>query len=278
MAHPKINIRALQAFVAVYEEQSFSLAAERENATQSGMSTQVKNLELALNTKDLTGTVTGLIRFGMIPSLNRAVLPPTIRAFREQHPNVEVSVLEEYSYSLMRRVGEGDLDFAVVPAGDVLGGLSSSFIGRDRELLVANASHFSDLPQLSTIPPTALNGLNLIVPSTLNIRRQQLETYFNAHGVRLGSILEMDGMLATLEFVATTDWCAVLPSTLCHPDQNGAVRKLHPLGDPPMTTDYIVVQKSAKALTQGATLLVEQIKAETAQILSDWPDAKMTKP
>ncbi|MDC0140424.1 LysR family transcriptional regulator, partial [bacterium] len=51
MTYPRIKIRALQAFVAVFEEQSFSRAAERENTTQSGMSTQVKELELTLGTQ-----------------------------------------------------------------------------------------------------------------------------------------------------------------------------------------------------------------------------------
>jgi DNA-binding transcriptional LysR family regulator len=41
----------LQAFIAVYEEQSFSRAAQRENTTQSGMSTQVKSLEDVLETQ-----------------------------------------------------------------------------------------------------------------------------------------------------------------------------------------------------------------------------------
>ena len=54
MPLPKVTIRGLQALIAVYEEQSFSRAAERENATQSGMSTQVKNLEEALGTRLLT--------------------------------------------------------------------------------------------------------------------------------------------------------------------------------------------------------------------------------
>jgi DNA-binding transcriptional LysR family regulator len=309
MAHPKINIRALQAFVAVYEEQSFSRAAERENATQSGMSTQVKNLELALDAvllergkgkftltkpgqmiydegqrllhslygleqkvEEMKGSLTGVIRCGMIPSLNRAVLPPTLHAFKADHPHIEVSVLEEYSYSLMRRVVEGDLDFAIVPSGEVLGGLTSSFIGRDTEMLVSQAGRFADLEQLAPLPSHRLNGLNLIVPSTRNIRRHQLETYFDAHGVKLGSLLEIDGMLATLEFVATTDWCAVLPSTLLHPDQSGRVRKLHPLCEPSMTTDYIVVQKTDKALSQGASLLIAHIREETARILKDWPN------
>ena len=41
-----VSIKQLKAFVAVVEEKSFSLAADRLNATQSGMSMLVQNLEL----------------------------------------------------------------------------------------------------------------------------------------------------------------------------------------------------------------------------------------
>lgn len=108
MTLPKISIRALKAFIAVYEEQSFSRAAQRENATQSGMSTQVRNLELRLGTdllvrqrrnfaltpagqvvyaegpailkrllaiekriEEMGSAPAGLVRFGMIPALTR---------------------------------------------------------------------------------------------------------------------------------------------------------------------------------------------------------------
>ena len=40
-----VSIKQLKAFVAVVEEKSFSQAAERLNATQSGMSMLVQNLE-----------------------------------------------------------------------------------------------------------------------------------------------------------------------------------------------------------------------------------------
>ena len=43
-----ISIKQLKAYVAVVEENSFSLAAERLNATQSGMSMLVQNLELSI--------------------------------------------------------------------------------------------------------------------------------------------------------------------------------------------------------------------------------------
>ena len=46
-----ISIKQLKAYVAVVEENSFSLAAERLNATQSGMSMLVQNLELSIGKK-----------------------------------------------------------------------------------------------------------------------------------------------------------------------------------------------------------------------------------
>ena len=45
------SIKQLKAYVAVVEENSFSLAAERLNATQSGMSMLVQNLELSIGKK-----------------------------------------------------------------------------------------------------------------------------------------------------------------------------------------------------------------------------------
>ena len=44
-----ISLRQLKSFVAVYETGSFTAAAEREGATQSGMSQHIKQLETELS-------------------------------------------------------------------------------------------------------------------------------------------------------------------------------------------------------------------------------------
>ncbi|MSQ56800.1 MAG: LysR family transcriptional regulator [Limnohabitans sp.] len=45
------TLRGIQLFVAAYEELSFTLAASRENATQSGVSQHVGDLEETLGVK-----------------------------------------------------------------------------------------------------------------------------------------------------------------------------------------------------------------------------------
>ena len=56
--------------------------------------------------------------------------------------------------------------------------------------------------------------LKFVVPGPDNIRRRNLETYFQSHGVDVEAMLEMDAMIATLEFVARSDWVTILPSVI----------------------------------------------------------------
>lgn len=307
MPLPKITVRSLKALLAVYEEQSFSLAAERENATQSGMSTQVKKLEEALGTQlllrgrgeiDLTpagrllyghgqgilrdlftleeniaaldSDVAGEIRCGIIPTLTRAVLPHAIEALRTDHPRIRVTVIEEYSFSLMQRVLTGDLDCAAVPAGDILNGLTATYLGRDSEVLVAPATFRPDLPTLSPVRPKDLDDLKLILPSSINVRRRALDTYFASHQVTLSESMDMDAMLGTLELIAASDWCAVLPSALVMPDIRTQRRKLHPLTDPPIFTEYVLVQKAERALHQPAALFAEVLATSAKSVRTEW--------
>ncbi|MBD3678484.1 MAG: LysR family transcriptional regulator [Rhodobacteraceae bacterium] len=309
MAMPKISIRALKALVAVYEEQSFSKAAERENATQSGMSTQVKNLETVLDTplltrnrkqfdltpagkivyqegqrvlhsllateqavEELKGEISGQVRFGMIPTLTRSVMVPAMESFKHQFSGVELSLVEEYSFSLMRRVLEGELDFAFVPAGDLPNGLTAKFVGRDREMVVSRPGRFGAHAHLSPIPLAALGEARIVVPSRLNVRRRRIDTVLQAHGVHVAEMLEMDGMLGTLEMVGATDWIAILPSALCHPDKSGQARQLNVLSEPPMTIDYVMVQKAEVALSRAAAILSDVIAEHTNAVLGDWDD------
>lgn len=305
MRMPKISVRALKAFIAVYEEQSFSKAAERENATQSGMSTQVKNLELRIGAglltrgrkkfdltpagkivynegqailrhlikaekmvEELKGDVSGSVRFGIIPTLTRAVLPLSIERFSDDYPGVELSLVEEYSGSLLRRVLEDTLDFAVVPAGDLPSGLRADFVGRDREMIVSQPGRFPGAAHLSRVPLSLLADAKIIVPSPQNVRRGRIEAALSAHGVPVAEMLELDGMLATIEMISSTDWVAILPSAICHPDLSGDLRELHFVADPPMTIDYVIVQKSQAPLSRAASLLAERISQDTSEIVS----------
>lgn len=293
--------------MAVYEEQSFSRAAERENATQSGMSTQVKALEDMMGTKllirernriqltpageiayregqkvlkallatetairEIDSKVAGLVRVGIIPSLTRSILRSAVEEFQRDFPDVELSFLEEYSHSLMRRVLDGDLDFALVPTTELPAGLTGTFVAQDREMLVSCGSHDLGFDHMAPVPLSVLSGARLIVPTALNVRRQRIERLLKTHDIQLAEMLELDGMLATIEILGSSNWVAILPSSICHPDKAGTVRKLNPIKDPPINLDYIRIEKTEVGLPRAANELADCLTRHILQVLDDW--------
>ena len=80
----------------------------------------------------------------------------------------------------------------------------------------------------------------------------------------------MDGMLATLEMVAATNWVAILPSAICYPDRDGSTRQLNPIKDPPISLDYILVEKSETPPPRAAQLLASCLTHHIIEILNGW--------
>lgn len=302
-----LNIRHLVTFVGVYEERSFSKAAKRLNATQSGLSMQTQNLEerigltlfdrsprgvvptfagdrlyeLAVDVirridqidsdiRALTTGVSGEINLGLMPTFTRAVLAPTLLSFMSEFPQVRVTVVEAYSAALTEGVMDGKFDFAIVPRALHRDGVSTRLMGTDREILVRRPDGL--IPHLSAVRLSEMPPLKLVLPSKGNARRAAFEAYAELHGIRITTILSMDAMIATLEFVAQSDFVTILPETICVNDIGGSVRSLHPLADPALTVDYVVIEPAKTALSRAATLFLTGIEREYRRLKLHWQD------
>ena len=296
-----ISIKQLKAFVAVVEENSFSLAAERLNATQSGMSMLVQNLELSIgkklinrvpgkmvltesgknfykhtleilslmdkalidaktDTEDLSGT----FNCGLMPTFTRSALPTTLSKFLKDYPKVDVKVTEAYSGVLEDMVRTNKLEFAIVPSVKNPTGLNIEFVSSDLNFLVTKKN--SEFEHLKPIKLSKLDKIKIILPGIENSRRISLDEYFATHNIKIDNTLEMDGMIGTLEMVASSDWCAILPAVLCDLDILGNLRTLSPLTSPSFTTEYVLITSASKELSSAAKLFSEKICNEIKSI------------
>ena len=297
-----MKLQHLKYFVAVFEEGSFSAGAQRVNATQSGLSMHVRQLEdryqvqllnrsstgvtpteigrrfyrdavrvlhaateAEANLRTLSGTVTGHVTVGLMPTFTRALLGPALLRFTEEYPNVKVTVREAYSGELSRQILAGELDFAIVPAFDADVRLRASVMGSDKEYLVVAAE--SDLGRDGPVRLADLRPLDLVLPSRENVRRRKIEQYLATNGIESGRIIELDSMFTSLDLVARSDWVTILPGILCLPDLDGGRRRVIPVSDPELTVDYLRIEPMSVPLSDSGQALYNVLKEEltTAQ-------------
>jgi DNA-binding transcriptional LysR family regulator len=300
-----IPLGQIRAVIAVCEGGSFTRAAQRENATQSGISQHVAAVERALKVKlfertaggvtptaaglryykrcveavgtlehaaeearSLASEVTGELRIGLMPTFTRAVLAPVLDDFVPRCPEVRLHIVEGYSALLTEMVLDDALDFAVVPAFEGAIGLKSRMLVRDREMMISGPK--GGFKALAPLRLAECHPLKIVVPGPDNIRRRNLETYIQAHGVEIAAMLEMDAMIATLEFVARSDWVTILPSVISVNDINRGELIVNPIADPELHAEFVVIQPRRRTLSTQARLFLERFEREVSHIHDVW--------
>ncbi len=303
-----MKLQQLRYFAAVYEQGSFSAAAEKVNATQSGLSMHVSQIEKRYYVKlfersssgvtptelgrafyreavkvlaaaqiaedrlqNLSEAVVGHIHVGLMPTFTRAVLTSVLLRMAKEFPEVRVSISEAYSGALAEEVAEGRLDFAVVPASFELNEvLESKTMGEDRECLVFACDR--DLPvHPEGIRLSEVAPLKLVLPGPNNARRHRIESYLAVNGIEISEQLELDTMHGTLDLVANSDWVSILPAVLCLPDLDGSRRRVVPLIDPELTVNYMMIRTRKRPLSLAAECFFNILQEELNSALEITP-------
>jgi len=299
------TLRDYHLFVAVYEERSFTAAAAREHATQSGVSQHVRKLEDSLGVRLFSrekgqvmptpagdslyqrciemlrlheaarrsvqsygGSAEGELVVGLMPTMTRCALAPVLAHFAETNPNVRIKIVEGYSATLTQQIRAGDLDFAIVPAFAGAPGLKSRLFLTTPEVLVSNAS--SSLTHLAPVRLASLGPIKLAVPGKLNTRRTTIETYCASNGVQIERMVELDAMLATLDLVARSDWVTVLPGIMMAIDSGAPPLKVNPLAGPALSLDLVLIEPSRRAMSEVAKAFLAELEVESRRLNLRW--------
>jgi DNA-binding transcriptional LysR family regulator len=174
----KLDIPALEIFVAAVEEKSLSRAAQRENVVTSAASKRVAELEKHLNRtllhrhgRGVEPTPAGVLLYQRAKAILRSVqlaeqavdsystdgqakirlaanpstilqfLPAPMAGFLEGRRNVTVDLLESHSYDIPRMVAEGTVDVGIYHADHPVPGVRSLPFRKDRVGLVVPRGH-----------------------------------------------------------------------------------------------------------------------------------------
>lgn len=245
-----MDIRQLQALVAVADHGTFSAAAAALATVQSNISARVARLErelgatlvdrgagrlteeglavvergrrieseleaIASDVAALTSHVTGRVRAGMIGTTARWLVPRLLDAMDERHPAVRIEVTDATSTSLLPQLVNGRLDLAVVNLPLSAPELTTTPLFDEDLLLFLPAD--SPLAGADEVTVAELGDIDLYLPPTGTAFRDLIDGATRAAGVRLKARAELDGLRLIASLVMSGRGAAILPATAVPP-------------------------------------------------------------
>ena len=247
----QMDIRHLQALVAVAEHRSFSAAAEALGTVQSNVSAHVARLERELGAtlvERSSGTLTpegevvatrayrvlgeiqaigadlgalrqevaGFVRAAMIGTTARWLVPLLLSELGARHPNLRLTVAEGTNTLLEPQLAAGRLDMAVLTAPVAGRELSFEPLFEEDLVLVVPADD-DPVAGAHRVDLADLAELELLLPAPGTTLRAELDAAVKPVGVALRARAELDGvrLIATLTFEGYGP--AVLPATAVPP-------------------------------------------------------------
>ena len=230
-----MDLRQLNALVAVDEDGSFSAAARALHTVQSNVSTHVARLEQELSTTlvdrssgalteeglvvvararriqaeldaleadvaSLNAEVTGDVRVGVIGTTARWLVPRLVEEMGKQHPKVRMVVVDATTTSLLPQLESGHLDLAVVNLPVESADIETDPLFEEDRVLVAPAGH--PLHDRDRLTLADLDGEPILLEPRGTNFRDLIEAQAADEGVTLKAQAEVDGMrlLASLAF------------------------------------------------------------------------------
>jgi len=299
------GLREMRMFVAVYEKRSFTAAAEREFATQSGVSQHVKQLEewlgvqlfdrqkktveataagdlfyqhcrevLAANSRamlalDRFGSgLSGEVRFGLTPTLATHQLAPAYLRLTKQNPNASIAVIDAPSNMLIDMVRAKELDFAIIPSiSQPPPDLVTTVFAAAPAFLVSSITRAGDFGHGETIGLDKLAGLKLLAPDS----REHAEWIGSQLDMQAGPgpRYQLDAVLAILDLIRQSEWMAILPGLLfvhdISADPSERDFNLNPFSGSGLTLELLLVRPAVPMLSPLTLAAIGAIQQVTQE-------------
>jgi DNA-binding transcriptional LysR family regulator len=277
-----MELRHLDALMAIESEGSFTAAADALNTVQSNVSDQVRQLEDELGTdllvrgrkgarptecgaivlersrrirreldgmreeiSMLLGLEAGSASFGVVGTASRWLVPALVADLRQRASGLSLRVVEGASERLVAEVLGHELALALVtePVFDVRVQVEHLM----DEALVGLAPESVMLPP-EPVPLSALVDLPMILPPPNNPLRIEIDAVARSQGLAL---VEVEGIRLISDLVAAQAGVSVLPETAIAPTPPG-VRRFAIADMPPRRLALIAARDASLSIADRA--------------------------
>jgi LysR family hca operon transcriptional activator len=243
-----MELRHLRYFVAVAEEGSLTVAAERRlHTAQPSLSRQIRDLEYEVGAQLMIRSAHGIeltaagrafldharLALAQVDAAREAArraaqpakssfalgfltgkeidwLPEAIRLLRDELPNIEITVSSQYSPDLAEALVRGKLDVAFLRR-ETRTDLMFKIVATEPFVVVLPSDH--RLASYEAINPHDMVGETFIaVSNTAPVGRKVVDDYLRRSGIDIKPDHEADHLAMAMSLVASTRGVALLPA------------------------------------------------------------------
>lgn len=288
-----MDLDQLHTFLEIVRLKSFSKAAQTCYRTQPAISAQVRQIEQELNTTlfERLGTRIALTTAGrifadyaeqildlrrraqdeinelerqprgeIIIAANEAtciyVLPQVFSVYKNNFPNVQLSVDRAYGSRIVEAVADNLADFGITQIPVQERKLQVVLIHSDEIRLLVPAKH--PLFGRKTVLAQDLVGYPLLLPKTGNTRNR-LNEWLEPVENRLQISMELDSTEMIKRFVMAGLGLSFLSASFCREEVFARKLGLVSLGPEPMTRQLGLIYRKDKALSKAALGFIQVI-------------------
>lgn len=288
-----MDLRQLAALAAVADHRSFSGAARALHTVQSNVSTHVARLEREVGTTlvnrstgQLTdageivvgrarrilnelnaltadvasslGEVSGAVRFGVIGTTGRWLLPHLLDLLEDRYPNVRLVTVDATTTSLVPQLAAGTLDLAVVnlPVSDP--DVETEPLFQEEHVILTGVDH--PLAAFDRLSLTDLADTPLLLEPIGTGFRDDLDVDAERAGVTLVPHAEVDGMRLLASLAYQGHGAAILPASATVDWNDGSWKEIPLDGTTPRAVGLATPRRGRLSSPATATIdLVREI-------------------
>jgi DNA-binding transcriptional LysR family regulator len=293
-----MDFRQIHYFIALVEEGTVTRAAHRLSIVQPALSMQIGKLEedvrqrLFERTKQgmvptaagrqmyrlfmpimrdfsnayaqmrsSDGAIHGHVKIGLIASITEGVLVDTLSEFSGRYPDVEVSVADGYTNTLVERVTGGQLDAAIVNKPRRPLTLDVEHIV-DEEMVLITGLHFqTEVPSELSLRQLSVLGLPLVLPTRGHGLRSNIESFAESENIELTPKFEIDSLVTTVKLVEAAQVATIVPRIAVHRQLGSGSLRAHTITSPRLVRRVVSVSHPRRPLSPAARLFISMLAA-----------------
>ena len=289
-----MDIHALNAFITVAEQGSFSAAAEHLYLTQSAVSKRIAQLESQLDARlfdrigrtiklteagqallprargillqlddarraigNLSGDISGRLSVAASHHISLHRLPPVLRAFNKQYPQVELDLRFSESEVAYDGILKGELELALITLAPVPDdALETHQVWEDELKFVVANDH--PLAARSTVALQELTGYKAILPGEQTFTQSRVRQLFDSHGLSLDLAMSTNYLDTVRMMVSIGLGWSLLPQTMIGDDL-----QILPVDAVPLSRPLGYIHHRNRTLSNAANAFIELLTQQT---------------